>query len=250
MLLFNHTLYYDDRILIIELVEINKNSKQMWSVLTRRNCEGYPIVLDNEFGSIEDAIEFIKEIEPRIPLISHQGNPPKIRLPYNKYCDELNKKGIISCLELFELNKNPQREIIPGIKAEELDLDFTEKMAATIYARAWNNLNTSFLFSFLSEDIVLESQNVLEPIKSKSEVLNYLNSKMQTISKADDEYKVFAQIGSVFNCRPCVIISQGDKNNLTLTVLFTIRDELISRIDLCSVAPHPREAELTNYFPT
>jgi hypothetical protein len=249
MFLFNGTIYNDDRILILELVEINKNSKQMWTVLTRRNCEGYPIGLANEFESIEEAIEFVKEIEPRIPLISLNGNPPQNRLPYNKYCDELNKNGIISCLELFELNKNPQREIVPGIKAKELDLNFTEKMAATIYAKAWNNLDYSFLYPFLSKDIVLESQNLLEPIKSKTEVLNYFNHKMQTMSKASSEYKVSAQVGLVFNYRPCVVISQGDKNNLILTVLFTIKDELISRIDICSVAPHPMEAELTNYFP-
>ena len=34
MLLFNNILYDDDRILIVELVEINKNGKQVWAVFT------------------------------------------------------------------------------------------------------------------------------------------------------------------------------------------------------------------------
>ena len=72
---------------------------------------------------------------------------------------------------------------------------------------------------------------------------------MQSISKASKEYKVFAQIGFVLITDPGVIISQGDKNNLILTVLFTIRDELISRIDLCNIAPHPSGSRVNKLLP-
>lgn len=119
MKLYEGQLYNDDRLFILDLSQITKGTEKIWAVITRRNCKGFPPYRVDEFDTKEDAIAFIKRIEPTTPLISFGGKSPQIPLEYTAYCTELTNLGIPSSLEIYEINKEVRREIIIDRITEE-----------------------------------------------------------------------------------------------------------------------------------
>lgn len=109
---------------------------------------------------------------------------------------------------------------------------------------AWNNLDTRHIESYLSEDVVYESQWVLISIRGKPEVLKFLEGKFQTIKNIENGFfMINAAIGYIpsMDMRPCILLSQIYTDELTLvTVLIEVKNSLISRIDLCFI-PSPEE---------
>jgi len=111
--------------------------------------------------------------------------------------------------------------------------------------RCWNTLDASNLESLLSEDVVYESQHVLNCIDYKYEIIDYFHGKFLSIKKEMKSRLILinATIGFIpkMNMRPCIVLSQiiGDQLNQS-TVLIEIKDSLISRIDLCFI-PDPNE---------
>ena len=98
--------YFDDRLFVLYLcagkVEIeegeegavwttiyheNPPAEYLWCVVTYRNCKRYPLYRVDSFHNKEDAIAYIKQIEPETPLISLSGKPPQNPLPYEKYLE-------------------------------------------------------------------------------------------------------------------------------------------------------------------
>lgn len=137
------------------------------------------------------------------------------------------------------------------------DLDFVR-----IYAKAWNTLNPQELFSYLSDGIVYESQNVFNALTGKNVVCEYLSAKMEAIKNAEPEHKVYAEIGycadqtgnriqllSAPQGKPVVILSQGDKEMPIALALLKVAHAVIERIDICSVVPHPLSARRTGDYP-
>lgn len=131
------------------------------------------------------------------------------------------------------------------------------------YAIAWNTLNYQILEPLLAESVVYESQEVLIPLKGKETVLDFIHRKMESVKNAGEEYRVFAEIGycgcqkgnqvqlfSAYEGRPTVVIRQGKKEEPICLVLLEIKNNLIERIDLCSIAPHPSTAIRTGIYPT
>ena len=100
-------------------------------------------------------------------------------------------------------------------------------------ARAYNLLDVAILENVLSEDICYSSQNVLPSLNGKFEVLKYLTEKFQTVRNSDNP--VFAelgymksqegwtvQLGDVEKGDPCLILSQGSKENKGAVILLGV----------------------------
>lgn len=116
-------------------------------------------------------------------------------------------------------------------------------------AKTYNNLNQDVLVPILDEDIVYESQNVLKALKGKKAVLEYLKQKFATIRKMENQ--VYAELGFLDEAKqkPCIILSQGTKENKGALILIKDENNLITRIDICTVAPHWTSAIPTNEYP-
>jgi hypothetical protein len=113
--------YFDDRLFILDITVAQKDGCTTWAVVTRRNCEGIPPYRVDDFDTQEDAIAFIKEIEPKTPRFSLGENSPNPPQSYETYCQWLRAEGIPSSLESYAMNQNPRPEtIIHEITDEEL----------------------------------------------------------------------------------------------------------------------------------
>ena len=62
----------------------------------------------------------------------------------------------------------------------------TKKEAATILAKAWNNLDATLIEPYIAEDIIYWSQQVLIDMTGKKAVMEYLKDKMESIRKSPD----------------------------------------------------------------
>ena len=92
------------------------------AVTTRRNCEGFPPFRVNAFPTEEEAVAFIKRIEPETPRISLGGRAPTPTPSYEDHCARLTREGVPSALEIRELNRGTQREIIISeVSPDELE---------------------------------------------------------------------------------------------------------------------------------
>jgi len=122
MKLYQGRVYHDNRIFILDLTPAKRENQSVWAVVTRRNCEGFPPFRIDEFNTKDEAIKFIEKLEPTTPLISLDGKSPLTPLPYVEYCKKLKQEGVPSSLEIFELNKTTQREIIlENVNEREID---------------------------------------------------------------------------------------------------------------------------------
>lgn len=126
----------------------------------------------------------------------------------------------------------------------------TEKDALIIYASAWNRLDPTELISYLADNVRYESQRVLRPLTSASEVSDYLIGKMETI-RNNPESRVYAELAETIFVwlRPCVLIAQSNRNNLLAIVLIRVSENKITSIDICSDVPHPYSAKRSGVYP-
>lgn len=130
------------------------------------------------------------------------------------------------------------------------------------YAEAWNLLDFDIVSSYLADDVVYKSQNVFSAISGKSKVIAFVDNKIRLISGMSRDHRVFAEIGycnpqrdkniQLLNAGgyPVIMMKLGDKNKpLALMLLKISIDNLIERIDICSVEPSPSEAIGTGEYP-
>jgi len=128
-------------------------------------------------------------------------------------------------------------------------MELSERKALRAYASMVNTSRVEELEQYLAEDFVYESQAVLTPLKSKSEFLSYMRPKLETIRKSGaTAYAEMGEIHAYGALRPCVILAQHSKDNLIGIVLAEIRNDKISRIDLCIVPP-PEQAKRSGEYP-
>lgn len=86
---------------------------------------------------------------------------------------------------------------------------------------------------------------------------------MQTIKENLLQYDVYAEIGycgsqegnsvqvwSAYEGKPCILIAQGNPNEMLALVLLEVEDKMIKRIDICTVIPHPSTAIRTGEYPS
>ena len=123
------------------------------------------------------------------------------------------------------------------------------KDALTAYAKMMNNLDSTEFESLLDENFSYESQVVLTPIHSRHEFIAYIRKKLSSIRSA--RVKIFAELAelSAYGQNDCVVVAQGDKNNLVATVFINVSNNKISKIDIC-VIPEPRHATRSGVYPS
>ncbi|HMK43604.1 MAG TPA: hypothetical protein VK445_05655 [Dissulfurispiraceae bacterium] len=142
-----------------------------------------------------------------------------------------------------------------------LEKELAQLLLTTAVARMYNTLDVAHIADKLSDDIVYESQQVLTPLRGRAEVLEYLNKKFETISKTPNSL-LFVELAFLGNLddsfvpiafaregQPCLIMAQGTTDNRLALVLVNELEGRISRIDLCTVAPHWSQAEGTGEYP-
>lgn len=142
-----------------------------------------------------------------------------------------------------------------------LEKELSLLMLTTGLARAYNNLDVALIEDKLADDIIYESQQVLIPLRGKPGVVEYLEQKFQTISDTP-EARVFVELAFLDNLdgtmiplafaregQPCLIMAQGTKENRLAVVLVHESFGKISRIDLCTIAPHWSQASGTGEYP-
>ena len=127
-------------------------------------------------------------------------------------------------------------------------MELTEKDAAIAYARAWNRLECSDFEELLDENAHYASQWVFDELESKSAISDYLIAKMKTVKNSGP--KVYAELGNTSPGsvgRDCVIIAQGNKEEIKAVVLFEVKNNKIQRYDLC--IPELFNIERTGVYP-
>ena len=131
----------------------------------------------------------------------------------------------------------------------------TKKEAATVLAKAWNNLDASLIEPYIADDIIYWSQQVLTDMTGKKAVMNYLTAKMEAARKSSHD-RVFAELGEAKPYpmapdppEPCVILARGDKDNIDALALLRIESNKINSIGICSDAPHPSTARRSGVYP-
>ena len=73
--------YRDDRMFVLNLSLGKSNNKEKYILMTYRNTPQLPPVRVDDFETKEDAIEYIKKIEPKVPLTSLDRQP--LNIPKN-----------------------------------------------------------------------------------------------------------------------------------------------------------------------
>ena len=121
--------------------------------------------------------------------------------------------------------------------------------ALRAFASMMNTLDSSKLEPLLSNDFCYSSQMVLAEIKSKQEYLDYINPKLEVVRASGS--KVWAEMAMLTQSfpGPCVVLAQGDKENLIALVLAKVKGDHIERIDMC-IVPSPQSAKRSGDYPT
>jgi hypothetical protein len=124
----------------------------------------------------------------------------------------------------------------------------TKVDALRAYARMMHHLSADYLDPLLADDFHYASQWVFEEIVSKHQYLEYIRPKLEAIKTSGN--RVWAELGELqsYPGGPCLIMAQGDKNNISATVLVEIVGSKIGRLDMCFV-PSPQSARRTGEYP-
>ena len=125
----------------------------------------------------------------------------------------------------------------------------TTEVALRAYATMMNTLDSSLLEPLLSPDFHYESQMVFSEIKSKQEYLDYIKPKLEVVRASGT--KVWAEMAMLTHSfpGPCVVLAQGEKENLVAIVLAEVKGDLIERIDMC-IVPAPHSAKRSGEYPS
>ncbi len=121
-------------------------------------------------------------------------------------------------------------------------MDSRELILLIQLKKCWNELNTVHLERYISENVIYESQYVLNPLTDKKAVLKYLREKFFNIRNhmKTELILINATIGYLpsMKMRSCIVLSQiiGTAMNQS-TVLIESKNSLISRIDVCLIPP-------------
>lgn len=130
----------------------------------------------------------------------------------------------------------------------------TEKELLINLAKAWNNLDVSFIENLLIDEFKYASQWVFDEMNGKINYLDYLSAKFESIKNGIKENgdEIFAELAIVtegFPNKPCIVLTQIRGNNvMKVTLLIEAMNEMIGRIDMCAI-PTPESAILTGLIP-
>jgi hypothetical protein len=101
MIEFNGEYYHDDRMFVLYLCKgkrevhhdhiyttiyhENPPLDALWYLVTYRNVKRYMAVRVDSFKSKEEAVKYMRKVEPIVPRISLYGRPPIRPLEYNEF---------------------------------------------------------------------------------------------------------------------------------------------------------------------
>jgi hypothetical protein len=116
------------------------------------------------------------------------------------------------------------------------------------YAAMMNTGDVSMLEPLLADDFHYASQWVFAEIKSKAECIEYIKPKLAAV-KAFGQ-RVWAEFGHLDHQLPwaCVVLAQGERDNLVALVLAKVEAGQIKHLDLCG-APSPHSARRSGEYP-
>jgi hypothetical protein len=124
----------------------------------------------------------------------------------------------------------------------------TKENALSAYAAMMNTQDVSKLEALLADDFHYASQWVFTEIKSKQAYLDYIKPKLESVKQSGS--MVWAEMAYLEQeiSGPCVVMAQGQKDNLVSLVLAEVADGKISRLDMCG-APSPHSAKRSGRYP-
>ena len=105
-------IYLDDRLFILDLQKAQKGDREVWAVTTRRNIEGFPPFRVDDFETKQEAISYLKEVEPSTPRISLQAKSPTPVPTYEEYLQWCESEEIPSSMHIHRLNQKNRGELI------------------------------------------------------------------------------------------------------------------------------------------
>lgn len=112
--------------------------------------------------------------------------------------------------------------------------------ALRAYATMMNTLDAGKIEPLLAEDFHYASQWVFQELVSKQEYLQYIAGKLEALKTPDT--KVWAEMGeieesfAVLSHGPgtsCVVMAQGEKDNVLSLVFAEVENSKIRRLDMC-----------------
>jgi hypothetical protein len=124
----------------------------------------------------------------------------------------------------------------------------TQEQALRAYATALNRLDASYLLPLLADDFHYASQWVFAEITSKAQFAAYFIPKLDTVRRSGQ--LAWAEMGHLDReiPGPCVVVAQGEKENLVGLVLAKVAGDRIQRLDMCMV-PSPHSARRSGDYP-
>jgi DNA-binding response OmpR family regulator len=125
---------------------------------------------------------------------------------------------------------------------------YKEENALRAYAAMLNTFDVSKLEPLLADDFHYSSELALVEIRTKEAFLKYITGNLKTIKSSGN--RIWAEMGELSHTwpGPCVVISQGGKNDLQCIVVAKVEDGKIKRLDQ-RVVPLPESAERTGEYP-
>lgn len=129
-----------------------------------------------------------------------------------------------------------------------IETELSKVDALRAYARMMHHLSADYLAPLLSDDFHYASQWVFEEITSNHQYLDYIRPKLEAIKTSGN--RVWAELGELqsYPGGACLVMAQGDKNNISATVLVEVVGSKIKRLDMCFV-PSPQSARRTGEYP-
>ena len=126
--------------------------------------------------------------------------------------------------------------------------DLTQVQALETYAVMMNTLDASKIEPILAEDFHYSSQWVLTDITSKQDFLDYITPKLEAIRTGGSE--VWAEMGELTReiPGPCVVMAQGEKDNLISVILAKVEGDKLKSLSMCG-APSPHDAIRSGRYP-
>jgi hypothetical protein len=119
MKLWQGLAYLDDRLFILDLQQAVKKGQNVWVVTTRRNVKGFPPWRVDDFKTKEEAINYLKKVEPSTPRISLRGKSPSPEPSYQEYLAWCKAEDIPSSMDIHRMNQQNRGELI----IDEIDPD-------------------------------------------------------------------------------------------------------------------------------
>lgn len=83
--------YRDDRMYVMNIATatMSKDNKRCWNLATYRNTISLPATRNDFFDTKKELIDYIKKVEPSVPLISNNGQP--LAIPSHIDAEDINE---------------------------------------------------------------------------------------------------------------------------------------------------------------